>query len=327
MSPFAISLIVCTRNRANQLRRALTSCAELSFDRPWELIVVNNGSSDETASVLSAFAEHCPFPVVIVDEPTPGLSRARNRGLAHARGRVVAFTDDDCYPAPDFLAAIHTCFSSKDIAYCGGRVLLFDPTDRRITIQESNIHREIAPNSYIRSGWIHGANMAFVKETAIQLGGFDERFGAGGRYPSGEDTDLLRRFSAAGLSGVYDPAIMVYHHHGRKTAKEEADLLRGYAKGVGACMMKYCLHKPTRALYLRHGYWTLRDSHYQKVFRVLLSGVKFFVSHGLVPSRAFAHPREGLATPVLSATDEPADGERASFMPRQTVLTNPSPPE
>lgn len=295
MTACAITLIMCTRNRSDKLRPALDSLSELSFGSPWEAIVVDNGSRDDTPAVLREFAQNCNFTLRIVDEAAPGLSRARNRGLAFARGEIVAFTDDDCYPAPDYLAAIMRCFAANDVAYCGGRVLLYDQSDRRVTIQESNVERDLPPYSFIKAGWIHGANMAFRRTKLLRLGGFDERLGAGTPYKSGEDTDVLRRFSAAGLRGVYDPSAVVLHHHGRKTRTEEEKLLAGYSLGVGACMMKYCLHKPTRSIYLRRWYWRLRQSPYRRACRELLAGVRFWLTYGPAPSGVFPHPRDSLA--------------------------------
>src|ERR1700730_15695753 len=98
-----ISLIICTRDRYHQLARCLESVRRITFDRPWELIVVDNGSTDATADVIRKFIKTTDFQTVYVFEGTQGKSNALNTGLEISKGQILAFTDHDCYPAPDFL--------------------------------------------------------------------------------------------------------------------------------------------------------------------------------------------------------------------------------
>src|SRR5258708_2861125 len=94
----AISLIVCTRNRASSLRGCLQALAAMDVDPlTWELIVVNDASTDHTDEVLQAFAQEMPFRTVVVRNEEPGLSRARNTGVRASQAPLIAFTDDDCY--------------------------------------------------------------------------------------------------------------------------------------------------------------------------------------------------------------------------------------
>src|SRR5262249_14949262 len=86
----SISLVICTRNRAQQLKTCLDYIAALKTSTPWELIVVDNGSSDSTSHVLREFARSVSFPVIILNDPVPGLGRARNRGWRAARGETIA---------------------------------------------------------------------------------------------------------------------------------------------------------------------------------------------------------------------------------------------
>ena len=92
-----ISLILCTRDRAGALKGALDAVAALDFAGTWEVVLVDNGSSDTTKAVIEDFAKKVAFPVRYVHQPIKGLSNARNAGLAAARGAIIAFTDDDCY--------------------------------------------------------------------------------------------------------------------------------------------------------------------------------------------------------------------------------------
>ena len=242
-----ISLIVCTRNRAMQLSQALVSYARLDFTEKAELVIVDNGSTDATGTALDEFCRGFSGNLRREYEPQAGLARARNRGWRAASGRILAFTDDDCYPAEDFLDWISDCFRERPLGFVGGRVLLFDPDDAPIGIQERQERFDLKPASYVCPGVIHGANFAFAREALEQIGGFDERFGAGTLLFSGEDTDALARVSAAGWTGAYDPRPLVYHHHGRKDPGDVRRLERGYGIGGGAYHLK-CLLNPRLTL-------------------------------------------------------------------------------
>ncbi|CAL95875.1 glycosyltransferase [Azoarcus olearius] len=294
----AISVVVCTRNRGGQLEGMLRSFCSQDFAVGWEMVVVDNGSSDNTGEVLTRFALECPFTLRVVLEPTPGLSRARNRGLAAARGEFVAFTDDDCYPRDDYLSAIVALFCDPKVVYGGGRLLLYDPTDQRVTIQERDRAEVLEPGSFIPSGLIHGANLVCRRQALLDLDGFDERLGAGTTYKSGEDTDILRRLALAGHRGRYDPDIVVYHHHGRKTVEAARRLEQGYSWGIGSCMLKYALNPQSRSIYARIWYWRLRRIPFADAVREIVAALRFFLEYGPTWRSVWRHPHEGLASPV-----------------------------
>ena len=238
-----ISLVICTRNRAKQLKQALAACRRLQFSNADELVIVDNSSTDDTGAVIEDFRRCFPGSLRLEHEPQPGLARARNRGWRTASGRILAFTDDDCYPAEDFLSAVSECFQEQELGFVGGRVLLFDPEDAHLAIQQSEDRLDLPPGSYMRPGVIHGANLAFAREALEMIGGFDERFGAGTKLFSAEDTDAMARVLGAGWRGAYDPRPLVYHHHGRKDPLEVGRIERGYNIGAGAYHLK-CLLNP-----------------------------------------------------------------------------------
>jgi GT2 family glycosyltransferase len=255
VSNSSISLVICTRDRAVQLARSLKSVASLCCSVPWELIVVDNGSSDETSSVLADFGRSYSGTLRVLREPRLGLARARNRGLEFASGGIVVFTDDDCYPAPDYLARVHTCFVEEPaLGFLGGQIRLYDPADLPMTILVAQERREFRPPSFIRPGDIQGANMAFRREALEEIGGFDVRLGPGTPYVA-DDIDAIVRLSASGWLGAYDPRPLVYHHHGRKSRSDVKSLLRSYQRGAGAYYVK-CLSNPrTRSACTR---WIVR---------------------------------------------------------------------
>jgi GT2 family glycosyltransferase len=247
-----ISLVISTRNRASQLRTCLSYVSAMNTSLAWELIVVDNGSSDNTPHLLRKFARKASFPVTVVTEPVPGLGRAHNRGWKIAKGEIVAFTDDDCYVLRDFLDEALKVFTDPKIGYCGGRIKSYDISDYPITINESTVPQVFPPNSYFATtDPIQGANMMFRRAALVDIGGFDNCFGPGARFCC-EDGDACTRAAFAGWWGAYAPGPIVLHAHGRKAA-DVAVLQRSYAIGLGAYAAKFILRRDTRWLFVR--YW------------------------------------------------------------------------
>lgn len=274
VAPMTISLVVCTRNRAAWLPQTLEALSALRMDRPWELVFVNNGSTDDTGRILSGFAAPGHCSVTIVDEPVAGLGRARNAGWRAASGDILVFTDDDCYPDPEFLSAVESCFAGRErLGVVGGRVLLYDPSDAPMTIQTRADPVEITPRSFIPAGLIHGANFSFRRAALEAVGGFDERFGAGTKFPC-EDVDVIARICAEGWEGRYDPAPVVYHHHRRKAA-DVPGLMRGYDLGRGAYYAKCILDPRLRYVYLKHWAYRLRRQSLRRSRRELSAAAQF----------------------------------------------------
>jgi GT2 family glycosyltransferase len=166
----------------------------------------------------------------------PGLASARNAGVKGSTGELVAFTDDDCYVAPELLTTTVAAFEDPVVGFVSGRILLHDPTDYPATINESLAPAVFQPGRYVRPGALQGANMAFRRSVLEQIGGFDPLFGSGSLFPA-EDCDAAARASLKGWTGKYVPEIVVSHHHGRK-AGDIPKLLRDYDVGRGAYHMK-----------------------------------------------------------------------------------------
>jgi glycosyltransferase involved in cell wall biosynthesis len=259
-SLFDLSLVICTRNRAPRLAETLKKVSAIRSQLKWELIVADNGSTDGTSAVVQEFAATCDHPVQLIVKPGRGVSCAKNAGWQSAKAAIVVCIDDDCYPEQDYFDSIFDPFSKDPkLGFVGGRILLHDPTDRRITIQESLEPLSLPAGSFIRPGVIQGANVAYRRAALVEVGGFDPWFGAGALY-SGDETELMARISAAGWNGAYDPKPVVYHHHGRKTANDEWRLMRWYDRGRGAYYAKCMLNKEMRSVYVKN--WLLSRQHH-----------------------------------------------------------------
>jgi glycosyltransferase involved in cell wall biosynthesis len=253
----AVSLVLCTRNRAERLKICLEYIARQNPSCDWELVIVDNGSTDDTGKVLAEYAVKVPFPTHILYEGRPGKSRGLNQALRVTRGDIVAFIDDDCYVAPDYIDRAREVFEDPKIGFAGGRVDLFDPTDYPMSIWISTEPVLVAPRSYLEPGLVPGGNMMLRRQVLEAIGGFDPALGPGSRFTSGEDPDIQARASFAGWWGLYTPDVVVAHHHRRK-AKDAPAWRRGYSMGTGACKAKFLLIAETRPIYLRAWYWTFR---------------------------------------------------------------------
>jgi glycosyltransferase involved in cell wall biosynthesis len=259
-----LSVIVATRNRAQAITPCLNSIADaLANAAPLDaqIIVVDNGSTDDTPAILNAWASTSPFPCLPLSEPITGKARALNRALRAADGEIFAFTDDDCRLSEDYandLLRHHA--ADTQLVLRGGRVELGDPTDLPFTIDTNpNVrHWSRAANSARHenlAGVLAGCNMTAHRALVERLGPFDENFGPGSVVGSGEDTDYIYRAYLAGAILEYVPDMTVFHFHGRKTPADGVALFRRYMIGSGGLNMKYILRYPN---FCRQTYWDLK---------------------------------------------------------------------
>ena len=237
-----ISVLVSTCNRAARLPNLLASLSRMSVPAtlPWELVIVDNNSTDDTRDVAARFIADADFPCRYVFEERQGLSRARNRGVAEARGDVLACVDDDCVVAPSWLAQIAGEFArDPSLMVLGGRVELYDPADAKVTIRTGRERLNLAGN-VAAVDHVIGCNIAFRRAAFEQAGGFDVRFGVGSdTVPSYEDCEFVYRVMRQGGGIVYAPDVVVFHHHGRRERAAVESLQRGYAIGRGGFYVDY----------------------------------------------------------------------------------------
>lgn len=247
----AIALVVCTRDRAHHLPPALEAYAALDAGAAWELVLVDNGSRDETPALLADFARRAAFPVTLVHEPRAGLARARNAGVRATRAPLLAFTDDDCYPAPDYLARWRAVLADPAVGFGAGRILLHDPDDYPITIRTETERVALPPGTFVVPGLVQGANVAYRRRVFEAIGGFDPALGPGGLF-NFEDLDMATRALAAGFAGGYFPEPVVRHHHRRRAGPSVDALKRSYDGGRGAYYASLLLRPGMRGAMLRH---------------------------------------------------------------------------
>src|SRR5260221_1223852 len=260
-----LSILIATRNRASAIGRCLDAIAIALARAPdvaAEIVVVDNGSTDDTSARVKAWAEPQTFPLRVIYEPRAGLSVARNTAVRAARGDLLVFTDDDCRMTPDYVVELLR-YDAQDteLVMRSGWVILGDPTDLPLTIKSVDQVKRwkrpmpVTEEGRLLGGSLIGCNMAMRRDVLDLLGPFDERLGAGTACPAGEDTHYFYRGYLAGNPLEIVPDMVVAHDHGRKTIEQRTKLMRNYALGNGALATKYLLRHPTFA---RHLIWEFK---------------------------------------------------------------------
>jgi len=218
-----ITAIVCTYNRCQSLARVLDSLAVsiLSETIEWEVLVVNNNSSDETEAVVEGFSRRYPERFRHLFEPQQGKSYALNAGIREARGNILAFVDDDVTVEPLWLQNLTSALYDSQWAGCGGRILPargFVPPRWLALNGPCNLVGALC--AYFDPGDVSGelkdppfgANMAFRKEMFARYGPFRTDLGPFPNNKIGfEDTEFGRRLMAGGERLRYIPTAVVYH--------------------------------------------------------------------------------------------------------------------
>jgi len=232
-----ISVIICSKNRSSSLCQALEALGRISFAKPWEILVVDNGSTDDTSEAARKVLQTLPVPSQVIYESRPGNGHGRNAAIALARGEIAFFTDDDCLVDPAALTALDREFADERLGFVAGRINLFNPLDHLCCYFYRSTPLEFRSPWFLRPGFVQGSNMAFrLDPLRGAVGGFDPIFGAGAKY-AGEDLELAMRFLLAGWRGKYSPQVVVAHNHGR-SAEAYARLEDFYDEGVGAYIEK-----------------------------------------------------------------------------------------
>jgi glycosyltransferase involved in cell wall biosynthesis len=215
------TVVVCTHNRAHLLDRVLEASVDEARSVGADVLVVDNASTDDTPAVLDATTRRLGPVLHVVREPRLGLSVARNRALAEARGDVAVFIDDDAVPRPGWLRELLAAYDSERVACVGGRVLLHLPGPPPPWLT-SRLHGALsgydlgdAPrrlNGCAPHEYPFGANVSFRVAAARALGGFSRVFGVRGhRQLAHEETDLCARLDRSGAEIRYVPSAVVDH--------------------------------------------------------------------------------------------------------------------
>lgn len=246
-----ISVVICTRNRAELLPDAIRSVLDQDVPREtFEVIVVDNASTDRTPAVVRHLDGQGALRYV--REPTIGLNRARNAGWKRARGRYVAYLDDDAVAAPGWVRAVRRAFETTPRpGIVGGRVDPVWEAERPRWLSD-----ELAPGltivdwspgahfiADVRREWLVGANFAVSTDLLAALGGFHEALGRRGtRLLSSEETFLQQQAIRRGHRCLYYPAMAVRHRVPRARLSKRWFRRRYFWQGVSDATMELIEH-------------------------------------------------------------------------------------
>ncbi|QAY63974.1 glycosyltransferase family 2 protein [Xylanimonas allomyrinae] len=227
--PGDLAVVVCSRDRADLLRRSLARIAQATPSGV-DVLVVDSGS--RTGDTLAAAAD---AGVRAVRSDVPGLSIARNLGLASTDRPIVLFTDDDCLAVEGWTGAVLAGFGDPQVVAVTGRMLDHTLAGTPGAAPQPARHlRRVVEG--LDAG--HGALMAFRRARVLAVGGFDDVLGAGRELAGAEDLDMFCRLIAAGGVVVQDEASVVLHANTRE-GDDHARLYRGYGLGLGALVAKW----------------------------------------------------------------------------------------
>lgn len=259
-----ISIVLCTRERPEDLTGALASLRTLDYP-DFEIVVVDNAPTTDAGERVVAATGDARIRRVV--EPVAGLSNARNAGLRAAAHGIVAFTDDDVVVDPYWLRGLARGFDRAENVVC---VCGMVPSGELRTPAQAYFDQRVswagtlAPRSFSLADpptdlplfpfqvgiYGTGANFAIKRHAASAMGGFDEALGAGTSTKGGEDIDMFFRLVASGHTLVNEPAAIVWHRHRSDGAALLAQA-RGYGLGLGAWLTKVFLDRTHRRLALR----------------------------------------------------------------------------
>lgn len=245
-----ITVAIPTLDRPVELARCLEALLTGTV-LPAEVLIVNQGEQAHVEQVINQCHRMHSTPIIQCPQPPRGLSAARNLAMARARCHVIAFTDDDCVPAPDWLAHIErTLISSPGADGMTGSILPlgkaapgYFPISIRSRRTEVLFHGRTLP-WHVGSG----GNFAIRQDWLRQVGGYDERLGAGSPGKAAEDTDIFYRLLQAGASIRYEPGAIIYHER-----QDAAHLIRSfwsYSHGIGAFVAKHLRKGDLYAAYI-----------------------------------------------------------------------------
>lgn len=196
-----ISVVVPAYNAAATIVACVQALQQQTFPEPYEIIVVDDGSTDETA-VLAQQAG-----ATVIRRPRGRPAAARNSGIRAAAGTLICCTDADCIPTPDWLRELTTPFADPDLVAAKGSYATRQPqlVARFVQLEYEDKYDLLAQQETI--DFIDTYAAAYRRDVLLANDGFDEQF------PYLEDQELSFRLAARGYKMVFRPTAVVYHHH------------------------------------------------------------------------------------------------------------------
>ncbi|HET7891798.1 MAG TPA: glycosyltransferase [Candidatus Sulfotelmatobacter sp.] len=199
-----VSIIIPTFNGAARIENCLEALLKQTERRDLEILVVNDGSTDPTAEVVGRYSS-----VRLITQVNAGPAAARNRGALEAKGSIILFTDDDCVPAPDWLAAMIEPFRDEEVVGVKGayRTHQREIVARFVQLEYEDKYRFMSDCAKI--DFIDTYSAGFGRDRFLEMDGYDTSF----PVACAEDVELSYRMSARGWTMRFVPGAIVYHTH------------------------------------------------------------------------------------------------------------------
>lgn len=205
--PF-FTIVIPTYKRFDQLRECLHSISRLDYPRDdFEVVVVDDGSPSSPGSIVEPFQSQ--FNLRLVIQPHAGPATARNRGVSEASGAFIAFTDDDCMPAPNWLTRLRCRLDADPGSVIAGNTVNTLTDNPYSTASQMLIDYLNAYYNKENARFLTSNNMALSKEVFTKIGGFDTTF----PLAAAEDREFCDRCVHFGLKTVFAPEAVVRHAH------------------------------------------------------------------------------------------------------------------
>ncbi|HEY3674428.1 MAG TPA: glycosyltransferase family A protein [Candidatus Tumulicola sp.] len=231
----------CTYNRAMLLERVLDACFEQTVpEDAYEVVVVNDGSSDETSAVLHRMAARARCAYEIIEQPNGGLAKARNAGIARAKGERIIFIDDDVLVLPNFVAEHLRSAETHPADVVRGGAIAVESFD--------DLPPPVWSLKHYSGNFFWTTNVSVPLETLRAAGAFNESFGEYGW----EDIDVGLRLRARGVRATFNPNALVYHWKPRPVIAAVDSMIRQARAQARTAVLLAKLHPQWRS-YLATG--------------------------------------------------------------------------
>ncbi len=241
-----ISVVIPTYNRPQELRSAISGLLNQKVPRSirYEIIVVDNSPTDALGEEIKNLNKSSNVPIRLIHEKIPGVARARNIGVEHSGGEIVAFIDDDATADENWLKELVVPYDDPKVVSVGGKISpvwlsekpewYSNKLDHYLSILDYGPEKGL--NSDVRP---YGCNMSFRKSIFQEVGGFDEHLSRiSSSLISGEEDDMFLRIKQKGYMVMYNPKALVYHQIPESRLKKEFFEERAYMGGISSAMIQ-----------------------------------------------------------------------------------------
>ena len=200
----SVSIVIPTFDGGSRIGSCLDALLRQTAGRDVEILVVNDGSTDNTADVVARYRG-----VRLITQSNAGPAAARNRGALEARGTIILFTDDDCVPMPEWLSAMIEPFTDPNVVGVKG---VYRTRQRRLVarfvqVEYEDKYRLMSDAAYI--DFVDTYSAGFRRDRFLEINGYDTAF----PVACAEDVELSYRMSARGWAMKFIPTAIVYHTH------------------------------------------------------------------------------------------------------------------